>query len=190
MAHSSGGMADLSGAARAPLVDGLRRLVDRYDVAFCDVWGVVHDGRRSFPAACQALAQFRAGGGTVVLITNAPRPNGPIRAQLERLGVPRAAYDAVVTSGDVTIELIRARGTAPVHHIGPPRDLSLFDSVAELAGEAPPRRPLSEADYVLCTGLFDDTRETPADYDENSRRHAGAQIADDLRQPRSRYSPR
>jgi HAD superfamily hydrolase (TIGR01459 family) len=100
-----------------------------------------------------------------VLITNAPRPNGPIRAQLDHLHVPRSAYDAVVTSGDVTLGLMRARGAAPVHHIGPSRDLSLFDSLAELGGSAPPRTSLEEASYVLCTGLFDDTRETPADYE-------------------------
>jgi HAD superfamily hydrolase (TIGR01459 family) len=125
----------------------------------------VHDGRRSFPAACDALSRFRAGGGTVVLITNAPRPNAPIREQLDHLHVQRDAYDAVVTSGDVTIELIRARGSAAVHHIGPSRDLVLFDEVAKLLGGPPPNVSLDRASYVLCTGLFDDTRETPADYD-------------------------
>lgn len=158
-------MTDLSATPSAPLIDGLRRFVGRYEVALCDVWGVVHNGRRAFPAACDELARFRAAGGTVILITNAPRPNGPIRAQLDRLGAPRVAYDAVVTSGDVTIELVRARGQAPLHHIGPERDFSLFDSLAEIAGEAPPRTTLEKAAYVLCTGLFDDTRETPADYD-------------------------
>jgi HAD superfamily hydrolase (TIGR01459 family) len=158
-------MNDLSGPP--PLViEGLRRLAARYDIALCDVWGVVHNGRQSFPAACDALSRYRAAGGTVVLITNAPRPNGPIREQLDHLRVPREAYDAVVTSGDVTIGLIRARGRATVYHIGPERDLSLFDEVNELDGATPPRAPLAEADYILCTGLFDDTRETPEDYDE------------------------
>lgn len=166
VATSSGLMTDFSPSAGAPLIDGLRRLSGRYDVALCDVWGVIHDGRRSFPAACDALTRFREGGGSVVLITNAPRPNSPIRAQLDHLNVPRSAYDAVVTSGDVTIGLIRARGAAPVHHIGPERDLSLFDSLAELGGPAPTRTSLEEASYVLCTGLFDDTRETPASYEE------------------------
>jgi HAD superfamily hydrolase (TIGR01459 family) len=159
-------MTDLVGAANAPPVDGLRRFSGRYDVALCDVWGVVHNGRNRFPAACDALTRFRNGGGTVVLITNAPRPNGPIRAQLDHLLVPRSAYDAVVTSGDVTIELIRARGAAPLYHIGPQRDFALFDGLVELGATAPPRTTLAEASYVLCTGLFDDTRETPADYDE------------------------
>ena len=159
-------MTDLPSPASARVIDGLSRLSGRYDVALCDVWGVVHDGKRSFPPACDALTRFRDGGGAVVLITNAPRPNGPIRAQLDHLHVPRSAYDAIVTSGDVTIGLVQARGGAPVHHIGPSRDLSLFDSLVELGGQAPPRTSLDEASYVLCTGLFDDTRETPADYDE------------------------
>jgi len=153
-------------APRTRVIDGLRRIVGQYDVVLCDVWGVVHDGRRSFPAATEALARFRAGDGTVILITNAPRPSGPIRDQLDRLKVPRDAYDAIVTSGDVTIDLVRARGRAPVYHIGPPRDLSLFAAIDEIApGQAPPRTPLADAQYVLCSGLFDDTRETPEDYD-------------------------
>jgi len=148
------------------VIAGLNRIVEQYEVILCDLWGVVHNGRRSFPAASDALARFRASGGTVIMITNAPRPNKPIRDQLDHLQVPHAAYDGVVTSGDVTVDLIRARGRAPVYHIGPPRDLSLFAAIDEIApGEAPPRTPLAEAAYVLCTGLFDDTRETPADYD-------------------------
>ncbi len=101
----------------------------------------------------------------MILITNAPRPAAPIRAQLDELKVPSEAYDGLVTSGDVTMALIAARGPAPVHHIGPPRDLSLFDGAARLSGVAPPLAPLDHADYVLCTGLFDDRVETPADYD-------------------------
>jgi HAD superfamily hydrolase (TIGR01459 family) len=159
-------MTDLAPAASAPLVDGLRHFSGRYDVALCDVWGVLHNGRQSFPAACDALTRFRGGGGTVVLITNAPRPNSPIRSQLDHLLVPHSAYDAVVTSGDVTIELIRARGGAPLYHIGPQRDFTLFDGLIELGATAPPRTTFLEASYVLCTGLFDDTCETPADYDE------------------------
>jgi HAD superfamily hydrolase (TIGR01459 family) len=165
LANSSGRMNGFS-TTPTSMIDGLSSIAGRYDVVLCDLWGVVHNGRHSFPAATGALARFRAGGGAVIMITNAPRPSGPIRDQLDHLQVPRTAYNAVVTSGDVTIDLIRARGRAPVHHIGPLRDLSLFETIDEIApGEAPPRAPLGEADYVLCTGLFDDTRETPEDYD-------------------------
>jgi HAD superfamily hydrolase (TIGR01459 family) len=153
-------------AADIPTVVGLGEIAGRYDVVLSDIWGVVHNGRESFAAATDALARFRRGGGTVVLITNAPRPSAPIRAQLDHLKVPREAFDDMVTSGDVTIELIVARGSAPVHHIGPPRDLSLFEAAARSSGAPPPPLvPLDQAEYVLCTGLFDDEREVPGDYD-------------------------
>ena len=45
----------------------------------------------------------------MVLLTNAPRPDPPIRVQLQSLGVPDDAYDALVTSGDVTRNVIAAR---------------------------------------------------------------------------------
>jgi HAD superfamily hydrolase (TIGR01459 family) len=151
--------------AGVPLIAGLSQIAARYDVVLSDIWGVVHNGRESFAAATHALARFRRGGGVVILITNAPRPGGPIRAQLDELKVPSEAYDGIVTSGDVTMELIAARGSARVHHIGPPRDLSLFEGAAKLSRAAPPLVPLERAEYVLCTGLFDDRVETPGDYD-------------------------
>jgi HAD superfamily hydrolase (TIGR01459 family) len=153
-------------AAGVPLIGGLSEIAARYDIVLSDIWGVVHNGEESFTPATHALAGFRRQGGTVILISNAPRPGGPIREQLDHLTVPRDAYDALVTSGDVTIALIAARGSAPVYHIGPPRDLSLLESAALLSPSAPPRLTgLEQAEYVLCTGLFDDLREIPSDYD-------------------------
>jgi HAD superfamily hydrolase (TIGR01459 family) len=153
-------------ATGVPVIAGLSAIAGHYDVVLSDIWGVVHNGRESFVPATDALARFRRQGGTVVLITNAPRPNEPIRAQLDQLRVPRDAYDDIVTSGDVTMGLIVARGAAPVHHIGPPRDLSLFEAPARPSAAAPPPLvALDLADYVLCTGLFDDEREVPSDYD-------------------------
>ena len=146
------------------IVDGLGQLVPDYDVVLCDVWGVVHDGRRAFPDAADALTHFRRAGGTVVLLTNAPRPEGPVVAQLDDLGLPRAAYDAVVTSGDATAALLEERGMVPAYHIGPPRDLALLDEVRRKTGHAPPLTELDKAGYVLCTGLFEDATETPDDY--------------------------
>ncbi len=147
------------------LIAGLAELAPSYDVVFCDVWGVVHNGRRHFAESCAALARFREGGGKVVLVTNAPRPNPPVREQLDRLGVPRSAFDEIVTSGDVTLALIAAHKGAPLHHIGPERDNALFSILTKLTGLDPPRVALKDASYVVCTGLFDDQTEKPDDYD-------------------------
>ena len=148
-----------------PILTGVRDLLAAYDVVLCDVWGVIHNGREHFAQACDALARFRAGGGRVVLVTNAPRPNPPVREQLDRLGVPRSTFDDIVTSGDVTLAFIASHGNAPLHHIGPERDLTLFEILKKLTGNAPPLVDLAEATYVVCTGLFDDQNETPDDYD-------------------------
>ena len=148
------------------LISSLAEIAPAYDALLCDVWGVLHDGQRAFAPAAQALARYRQGGGVVVLITNAPRPNPPIRAQLDRLGVAREAYDAVVTSGDVTLALIEARGDAPLHHIGAERDLSLFDAIAARTGRRPPLVAPEAASYAICTGLEHDDVETPEHYRE------------------------
>ena len=81
------------------------------------------------------------------------------------MGVAAEAFDAVVTSGDVTLSLIAERIAEKVFHLGPERDHALFDAAAKMAGAAPKLASLEEADYAVCTGLFDDTKETPADYE-------------------------
>ena len=131
-----------------------------YEVLLCDLWGVVHNGLEAFPLACDALRRFRASGGTVILITNAPRPSGAVARILARLKVPRDAYDAIVSSGDVTRGVVESRLSQRLFHLGPQRDLPIY------AGLNVSFAPVETADYVVCSGLFDDTRETPDDYRE------------------------
>ncbi len=150
-------------------ISGLSEISDRYDAILCDIWGVLHNGVASFALASEALASFRRRGGVVVLITNAPRPSPPVHRQVLRLGVPAEAFDAVVTSGDVTIGLIEERTGDPVLHIGPARDLSLFDAAAEAMGRRPKLVSLQDAQYALCTGLRNDETEMPDDYEPELR---------------------
>jgi HAD superfamily hydrolase (TIGR01459 family) len=140
------------------LVDRFAPLARDYDVLFCDVWGVVHNGLVAFPAACEALMRFRAGGGSVILITNAPRPGATVGRILDRLGVPREAYDAIVSSGDVTRGIVEQRRPQSLFHLGPERDKPIFAALDVVFA------PLETADYVVCSGLFDDTVETPDSY--------------------------
>lgn len=133
-------------------------LAPDYDVLLCDVWGVVHNGVEAFAPACYALMRARAGGATVVFITNAPRPNEVVARQLETLRVPRATYDAIVSSGDVTRAVIAERAGQSLFHLGPARDRAIFSGLDVKFA------PLESADYVVCSGLDDDERETPDDY--------------------------
>ncbi|SNY92465.1 HAD-superfamily class IIA hydrolase, TIGR01459 [Cohaesibacter sp. ES.047] len=141
-------------------ISGLSVIAPNYKGVLCDVWGVLHNGVGYFESAAEALRAFRKESGPVILVTNAPRPNAPIKTQLERLGIPADSYDDVVTSGDVTRTAILETGKTKLLHLGPERDLPLFDGLdVTLVGE-------EEAEIVCCTGLLNETRETPDDYDD------------------------
>jgi HAD superfamily hydrolase (TIGR01459 family) len=140
------------------LTDHFSTLAPRYDAVLSDVWGVVHNGVTSFPPACQALTRFREKGGSVVLISNAPRPGNQVIRLLDHLNVPRATYDGIMTSGDVTRSEVGKRPGEKVFLIGPERDHTIFTGL-----DAPFSTP-EDAKYVVCTGLFDDEVETPDDY--------------------------
>ncbi len=150
--------------AAAHELSGLALVESHYDAILCDIWGVVHNGVTRFEAASEALCRFRRKGGAVALITNAPRPREQVAAQLAHFGVPLEAYDAILTSGDVTAALVAERLPGKVYHIGPNRDLPVYERAANIAGVAPQRVSLDEADFVVCTGLVDDETEKPDDY--------------------------
>jgi HAD superfamily hydrolase (TIGR01459 family) len=143
---------------RPALVEGLQPLADRYDLVLCDVWGVLHNGVKAYDAAGEALAQFRSRGGRVVLVSNAPRPGAAVGTQLDGFGVLRTAYDAIVTSGDLTRLAIEERLDKVVHHIGPPRDMPIYEGLDVRFGS------IEEADYVVCSGFENDETETVEDY--------------------------
>jgi HAD superfamily hydrolase (TIGR01459 family) len=130
----------------------------RYPVWFVDIWGVVHNGEKPFTKTVDVLAQHRAAGGTVILVSNSPRSEKGVTHQLDEIGVRKDAYDGAVTSGDVTQSLMLAEPTGKLFHLGPSRDVSLFE------GLAVQRVDLEQAGAVICTGLYHDDRETPADY--------------------------
>jgi HAD superfamily hydrolase (TIGR01459 family) len=143
-----------------PILSSIAALADTTDAWIVDVWGVMHNGARAHPTAVEACRRFRAAGGTVVLLSNAPRPFAAVVPHMTGLGVPADAYDAGVTSGDATRDMIFEWQGRPLLHIGPERDLGLF------AGLDVRLAPAEEAEVVVCSGLHDDTRETPANYVE------------------------
>ena len=136
----------------------LRELVGGVDVLLSDIWGVVHNGLVSFPEACEALRNFRERGGTVILITNAPRPADSVQRQLRKLDVADETYDAIVSSGDLTRNFVAGHPGQKMFWVGPERDNSIY------RGIDPVLAPLDQADYIVCTGLFDDETESAENY--------------------------
>jgi len=136
----------------------LRDLVSRKQVLLSDIWGVVHNGLESFPEACEALHCFRREGGTVILITNAPRPADSVQRQLRKLGVADEVYSAIVSSGDLTRHYVADHPGGKVFWLGPERDNSIHRGLDVALS------PLEQASYIICTGLYDDETETAEDY--------------------------
>lgn len=141
-------------------VETLREVVTDVDVLLSDIWGVVHNGLEAFPDACNALRTFRARGGTVILITNAPRPADSVQRQLRKLHVDDDIYDAIVSSGDLTRHFVADHPGQKIFWLGPERDNSIYRGLDATLG------PLEQADYIICTGPFDDETESAEDYRE------------------------
>ncbi len=141
-----------------PIISSIAPLAAGKDAWLVDIWGVMHNGVSPFVAAVQACRAFRDTGGTVLLLSNAPRPAASVAAQLDRIGVPRDAWDVIVSSGDAARAFIAKRGAEPVLHLGPERDLPIYDGLGVSLV------PVDEAGCVVCTGLFNDEVETADDY--------------------------
>lgn len=145
--------------APPPVLAHAGELLSGYDVIFCDVWGVLHDGQRAFVPACEALRRFRTQGGTVVLVSNAPVPKERVALMLDMCAVPREAWDDIVASGELALRHIAEKGYQRIYRLGPAeRDAATFERLAAAPAA------LSEADAILCTGLNDDRNETAEDY--------------------------
>ena len=149
------------------IIRALDQIGTNYDVLFCDLWGCLHNGREPYPAAVAALQGLRRGGGRVVLMTNAPRPWRNVAAQLDRMGVPRDAWDLIVSSGDAAQDAMFAGAVGRrVWAIAQDKDEGFFTDIPEGWQDAAPitRVPLDQAEGIVCCGLFDDQTEVPEDY--------------------------
>lgn len=141
-----------------PILTSIRDLGAPRDAWLTDIWGVMHNGVAPFEGASDACTRFRAAGGTVLLLSNAPRPAESVAAQLDRIGVPREAWDGILTSGDAARALIAGLAGRPVFALGPDRDKPLYEGLPVTLTDA------ASAGAISCTGLFDDENETPDDY--------------------------
>jgi HAD superfamily hydrolase (TIGR01459 family) len=147
------------GTGTIPVIGSVAALGSRYAAWLVDIWGVMHNGLRAYAPAVEATRRYREQGGIVVLLSNSPRPSEGLQNQLRQLGVADHCYDATVSSGDLTRHLLGQHPGARIFHLGPERDAPIF------AGLDIVRVEPSEAELVVCTGLFDDETETPDDYD-------------------------
>lgn len=153
-------MAEAAGErGETTIISTLDEISADYDVLLCDLWGCYHNGIEPYPAAVAALQRFRRKGGSVILLTNAPRAGEFVEQHLGRMGAPSDSWDAIVSSGDATrVALGSGKFGNKIHVIGPARDDALYEGVGV------ERVDMEDASAILCSGLVDDHTETPADY--------------------------
>lgn len=134
------------------ILSRLAEISHDYDALFVDLWGCYHNGVRPYPAAVDALREYRQRGGRVILLTNAPRPAPYVKDFLDRMGAPADSYDGIMSSGGACQRAVAsgAYGHA-FHYVGPDRDQHM------LADVGLEDHPVEEADALVCTGLEDDT---------------------------------
>ncbi len=139
------------------IITAFSEISDRYDAAFVDLWGCMHNGLTAFPAAVAAMQGFRSRGGKVVLLTNAPRPRGPVAAQIARLGIPADAWDVIATSGDsARAAMYRGAVGEKVYFIGEDHDQAFFTPLRLIDNPvAVTQVRLTDAQGIVCCGPTD-----------------------------------
>ncbi len=137
-----------------PILNGVSEIADRYDAFILDLWGVLHDGVTAYPGARDALESLKAAGKRTVLLSNAPRRASYLVEMMEGLGIPRTAYDEIISSGEVVWRNLRDRskpGYADlgrrVAFIGNDRDRHVYEGL----GYEPVSDP-AQADFVVVCG--------------------------------------
>jgi len=131
---------------------GLKSIADQYDLLFIDLWGVVHNGIKLYRQSIEVLEKLSEMKKELVLLTNAPRPNYNVIEFLKRMGLEEKFCSKVYTSGEAALNYLNLNfKNKAFFHLGPPRDFGLFNTFKKNKVQN-----IDEADYLLCTGLFDE----------------------------------
>lgn len=150
------------------IVPGLASCADNYDAYILDLWGVVHDGTQPYPGALDCMAKLREGGRPLLLLSNAPRPYNFVADFLESIGVPSSSYDHILTSGDMTRQILQEKRheflkpeNRKFYQVGAAKDRGVDEGL-----DYERVTDIDDADFIICTGLASDEDETPEEYRE------------------------
>jgi len=153
------------------LLSGLSKAASDYDAIFCDVWGVIHNGREAFAEACVALKKFRETRGPVVLITNAPVPKDRVTRLFPKFGVPMDCFDDVIASGDATRNELKRVAPGPIYRIGLDEDFGTYAGLPLEFSDDP-----DVAKVICCTSLREYPDGKPEPYRDELKRLAAKQL--------------
>ncbi len=149
------------------IIETFSEISEKYTAVICDLWGCLHNGVISFPKAIKAIEDFKASNGKVVLVTNAPRPVANVEHQIENLGIKKAHYDMLLTSGELTSNYIGeiCENKLSVFHIGGKRHHSIYKNMIYEKKILVEIENITKADLIVCTEPFDPSRDQLSDYE-------------------------
>ena len=129
---------------------GLNFVVNKFDLFFIDIWGVIHNGIQLFENSIDVLDELEKLKKDYVLLTNAPRPNSTVINFLKKMGMSEKKCERVYTSGEAALNHLASNcKNLKFFHIGPGRDFDLFKLF-----EKNKVNKIEKSDFILCTGLF------------------------------------
>jgi HAD superfamily hydrolase (TIGR01459 family) len=141
-----------------PYYDNIIPLIERYDGFILDLWGVIHDGQSLYPGVKDALELLKTQQKHVIFLSNAPRRASRAMETLERLGITADLYDQLISSGEITYELIKTLQEpfaflkpSSYIEVGPTRDHGLLDGLPYT-----PTHEIKNASFLLVTGYDQD----------------------------------
>ncbi len=150
------------------LINSLEDILDSFDVAVLDQWGVLHNGSICYSSASDAMRMLHACGKEIFILSNSGKRADLNLARIERMGLPVETISRVVTSGealwqDVNESRIRFSGQIPkrLYPIcGHPNDPKVWaiGCKVDIAERIDP-----SVDAILLMGLADDTVESVYD---------------------------
>ncbi len=148
---------------------GLKSTADQYDLFFIDLWGVIHNGIDLYHESIGVLEKLSEKNKEFVLLTNAPRPNYDVMNFLDKMGMEKNFYSKVYTSGEAALNYLSLNfKNKTFFHVGPPRDFGLFENFKKNK-----QHKVNKADYLLCTGLFDEHEKELSYYKEFLKNEVG-----------------
>ena len=150
-------------------IDKFSEISDNYQVLICDLWGCLHDGKVSFEKALQALKTFRENNGLIVLVTNAPRSQYSVEKQINKLGINKSHYDLLLTSGELTSELLGTNHKNKIKsfHIGITNNHSVFENIKRYNKTLEIEIvTLADAEIIVCTEPFNPVSDTLDNYND------------------------
>lgn len=157
------------------ILTGIAPLAPRYSGIFLDLWGTVHNGFEPLPGALEAMAELKAAGARILVISNAPRRSHSVVEKMDEVGIPHDLYDEVLSSGEAVHRALSRRDDPWHDRLGDKVFLLAPDGDDSAIEDLPLTRvgSLEDADFIVAVGAYGrgDTLDDYAEFLAEARAH-------------------